>query len=141
MNFVKQVILYAAVLAATIGAGRSGPTPTIMHQTPVYTEPKVTIKIEAGAEFTIALDSNPTTGYSWNFAEKLDPEILTLVDSRFQPPETRLKGAGGKQFWTFRALKEGRSEIALKYFRSWEKDVPPAREADFTVIVEEISER
>ncbi len=141
MNFVKRVIICAAVLAATIGAGRSRPSPTVMHQTPVYTEPKETIETEAGAEFTIALDSNPTTGYSWDFAEEIDPEILTLVDSRFQPPETRLKGAGGTQFWTFQALKPGRTEIALKYFRSWEKDVPPVREAVFTVIVGKISER
>jgi len=139
MNFVKQVILGAAVLAATTGAGRSRPTPTMMHQPLVYTEPGETIKSESGAEFTIALDSNPTTGYSWDFAEEYDGEVIELVDTRFQPPETRLKGAGGTQFWTFRALKAGRTEIALKYFRSWEKDVPPVREAVFTVIVGKIN--
>lgn len=134
MHFIKQVIVCAAVLAATIGSGRSRQSPTIMNQTPVYTEPGKTIETEAGEEFTIALDSNPTTGYSWDFAEGIDPEILTLVNSRFQPPETQLKGAGGTRFWTFRTLKAGRTEIALKYFRSWEKDVPPVREAVFTVI-------
>jgi len=139
MNFVKQVIVIAAVLAATIGSGRSRPSPTIMNQTPVYTEPGEAIETEAGDKFTIALDSNPTTGYSWDFAEEYDGEVIELIDTRFQPPETRLKGAGGTQFWTFRALKAGRTEIALKYFRSWEKDVPPVREAVFTVIVGKIN--
>jgi len=134
MNLVKQVILVAAVLAATSGAGRSRPSPTVMNQTPVYTDPAEAIETEAGDEFTIALDSNPTTGYSWDFAGEYDGEVIELVDTRFQPPETRLKGAGGTQFWTFRALKPGRTEIALKYFRSWEKGVPPAREAVFAVI-------
>jgi inhibitor of cysteine peptidase len=135
MNFVKQVIICAAALAATIGAGRSRPSPTIMNQTPVYTETGRTIETEVGAEFTIALDSNPTTGYSWDFAGQFDGEVIELADTRFQPPETQLKGAGGTQFWTFRALAEGRTEIALKYFRSWEKGVPPVREVLFTVTV------
>lgn len=136
MNFVKRVIIGAAALAAANGAGWSQPPPTIMNQTTVYTAGQ-TIETEAGAEFTIALDSNPTTGYSWNFAEELDPERLTLVDSRFQPSSTQRKGAGGTQFWTFRALRAGRTEIALKYFRTWEKGIPPIREVLFTVTVEE----
>lgn len=135
MNFVKQVILCLAALAATIGAGRTQPPPTTMNQTPIYRQPGTTIETVIGSEFIIALDSNPTTGYSWDFAEEFDPEILTLLDARFQPPETQLKGAGGTQYWTFRTMKEGKTGISLKYFRSWEKGVPAAREVVFTVIV------
>ncbi len=137
MNFVKRVILAAAVLAAATGAGRPQPSVKAMNQTPVYTEADQAIETAVGAEFTIALDSNPTTGYSWDFAEEFDPGVLTLVDSRFQPPQTQRKGAGGTQFWTFRARRAGRTEIALKYFRTWEKGIPPIREVLFTVTVEE----
>ncbi len=135
MNFVKRVIVTGACLAVTVGSGRPPAPAEIMNQTPVYTEATPIIESAPGEEITVALDSNPTTGYSWDFVEEFDRRILTLVDSRYQPPQTQLKGAGGTQFWTFRALETGRTEIKLKYFRSWEKGVPPVREVVFTVIV------
>lgn len=140
MNFVKLVFIFALVLeagTATGGTGRREPDPEVMNETPVYTETDRIIKTEADGQFTIALDSNPTTGYSWDFAGRFDEGVIALVDSRFQPPATRLKGAGGTQFWTFRALKEGKTEISLKYFRSWEKGIPPVRKAVFSITVGE----
>lgn len=135
MDFVKQVIVCLVTLSVTTGTGHTQPLPTIMNQTETYSQPGKTIKTEIGSEFIIALDSNPTTGYSWDFADEFDPTILTLLNARFQPPETQLKGAGGTQYWTFRTIKKGKTGISLKYFRSWKKDMPPAREVVFTVIV------
>jgi predicted secreted protein len=50
-------------------------------------------------------------------------------------PTTRLVGAGGKEVWTFKAVSEGKTEIALKYFRPWETNVEPVEKTNFVVVI------
>ncbi|MDP8215094.1 MAG: protease inhibitor I42 family protein [Candidatus Euphemobacter frigidus] len=101
-----------------------------------YLDPPDPIKAAIGDEFTIILKSNPTTGYSWRFAAPPDEKIITLVNSTFQPPQTQLKGAGGEQLWTFRAVGEGKTTISLEYVRPWEKGKPPIKTRNFSVSVD-----
>ncbi len=100
-----------------------------------YTDSSIPIKLKAGDEFTVVLDSNPTTGYSWQLAGKPDEAILKLLGSKFQPPKTQRRGAGGREFWTFKAVGAGSTAIVMKYVRPWEKDKPPAKKETFAVIV------
>ena len=93
------------------------------------------VEVEVGQEFTITLESNPTTGYQWQLAKPLDEGILKFIGSEYKAPETELLGAGGKEVWTFKAVNRGIAEISLKYVRLWEKDVPPAKEQTFAIIV------
>ena len=91
------------------------------------------INAVAGDEFSITLESNPTTGYSWQLAQPLDEEMVKLVSSEYVPSRTDLVGAGGEEKWTFLALNKGVVRIVLKYVRPWEKDKPPAKEKTFLV--------
>lgn len=107
-----------------------------------YTDPAVPIEVKVGEVFVIALPSTAGTGYGWRLAAGLDGTILKLEGSRFESPTGRRlakvgrRGAKGKELLTFRALKEGKAEIALKYSRIWEKEKPPAEEATFSVLVQ-----
>jgi len=94
------------------------------------------IAVKAGEEFVISLESNPSTGYHWQLSKPLNEAIMVLVDSQFQAPNTKLIGAPGVELWTFKASGKGSTEVAFEYVRSWEKDVPPARNAVFTVLVD-----
>ena len=94
------------------------------------------IKVAAGENFELTLESNPTTGYRWQLAAPFDEAIVTLVGSEYKLPETRRLGAGGREIWTFKAVEQGTTTIEMAYLRSWEKDVPPIKRATFTVIVE-----
>ncbi|HHT9131176.1 MAG TPA: protease inhibitor I42 family protein [Candidatus Tripitaka californicus] len=100
-----------------------------------YGEPDNAIEVKAGKDFIITLESNRTTGYGWQLARPLDGAVLELVGSEYTPGESKLIGSGGREIWTFRAVGAGKTPIAFKYIRPWEKDVPPAREASFTVAV------
>ncbi len=93
------------------------------------------IEVEAGQEFAVTLESNPTTGYRWRLAEPLDRDILELVTSEFERPKTDLVGAGGEEVWTFRAKRSGETVVRLERVRPWERDVPPAESRAFTVLV------
>ena len=136
MNPVMRILIFGALLPA-LGAGGGRPRPETMNETPVYTDETTVIEVIAGKEFVISLESNPTTGYSWDFSSPPDPEVVELLDAAYRPPATPRIGAGGKQVWTFRAVGPGETGIALKYLRPWEEGVPPARRAVFTVVVRE----
>lgn len=69
--------------------------------------------------FTIAVASNPTTGYSWS--ANFDKRRLRLKSSSYKKPAEPRPGAGGKQIFVFVPLKEGKTEVVLQYRRPWEK--------------------
>jgi predicted secreted protein len=75
------------------------------------------VNTNVGSQFEIALDSNPTTGYSWRL--QFDETYLTLADTRFQP-SSPLIGAGGIETFVFTAGRVGDVEIRLEYKRVWE---------------------
>ena len=94
------------------------------------------IKASPGSTFTITLDSNPTTGYSWHLKEALNEKNVKLVDNKYLVPETSQLGKGGQEAWTFKAQAKGKTKIIMVYTRSWEKDTSSAKQASYTIIVE-----
>ena len=110
-----MVLVVASILAVSLLAGCGG------VRTYVDPEEKITVGIED--EFIIALDSNPTTGYDWE--ESYDDSMLSLVDDRYELDEKAegLVGAGGTQYFQFKALKAGQTEITLVYKRHWETEI------------------
>ena len=88
-----------------------------------YTDSGQAIDIGVDQEFVIALGANPTTGYDWEVS--LDETILELVEKTYKLPEEaehEVVGAGGVDYFRFKALKAGETEITLVYKRSWEKE-------------------
>ena len=68
---------------------------------------------------TFTLDSNPTTGFSWQVDESVE---LFEVKSSFAARETdkQVTGAGGEETITLVPLKAGKTEVTLTYARPWE---------------------
>jgi inhibitor of cysteine peptidase len=125
------------------------------------------IEVQLGQNFTITLESNPTAGYAWQTAESIDKNMIQLIGSEYLQDKIELKhipensedlkrnpklradpntlarlensrmGRGGKEVWTFKALKAGRTAISFQYVRPWEKNIPPVKEKTFTVIIKE----
>ena len=89
----------------------------------------------AGQEFKITLQSNPTTGYQWVLATPPDEKLVKLLRSEYKRLDSKLVGAGGDMVWTFQALAEGKTQVSLKYVRSWEKGQKPAQTTNFTVVI------
>lgn len=76
-----------------------------------------------GKNFTIELESNPTTGYEWEYS--LDKEGIVEVEKDTYVPDensNELVGAGGIQTYEIKGLKEGSVTLTLVYKRSWEDD-------------------
>ena len=88
-----------------------------------YDDAGQTIDIGTGQEFVIALGSNPTTGYGWQ--ESYDANMLELVEKTYEPgeePEEDFVGAGGIEYFRFKALKTGETTITLVYKGAGEEE-------------------
>ena len=84
-----------------------------------YTDSGQAIDIGAGQQFVIALGSNPTTGYSWQ--ESHDQTMLELLEKSYkEEAKEGVVGAGGIEYFRFKALKAGQTEITLTYEQPWE---------------------
>ena len=98
-----------------------------------------TIEVHTGDIIRIVLESNITTGYSWDNADKVDKDILALDSDDYvsDPNPEEMDGVGGNTVIVYRALKPGKTKVDLVYSQSWE---PSEFDQRFSVTVE-VSDR
>lgn len=92
------------------------------------------VDLKTGDTFTIALEGNPTTGYSWEVSG-IDPAVVEQVGEPDFKSDSKLIGAGGMFTFTFKAVAPGSAPVTLVYHRSFEKDVDPMYEYEVMVNV------
>lgn len=88
-----------------------------------------------GDEVVISLESNATTGYTWQLETEPLVDVVRLVGDEYVEPDTDLVGAAGRQDLTFEAVGEGTAEIALWYVRDFDDPKEPADRAQFEIVV------
>jgi predicted secreted protein len=95
-----------------------------------------TFETTVGKTFSIALDANPSTGYSWSQSIK-DPTVVAFVSNSYvtESRDPQVVGGGGTDTFTFKTLAKGSTVITLKYARSWETGAPAAQTRTVTVTV------
>jgi len=109
---VKRLLILMLIAAALTVAGCIGVAET-------HTDPGQTVNIGVNQEFIIALGSNQTTGYNWQ--ESHDQTMLELLKWNYEEVATEgVVGAGGIEYFRFKALKAGQTEITLTYEQPWE---------------------
>jgi inhibitor of cysteine peptidase len=89
---------------------------------PPLSDPSAPIEVRPGAEFSLLLESNPSTGYRWELGDLSHSGVVAPLGSQFQPDAGRrgVPGAGGRERWTFRALAPGDVRLPLIYARPGE---------------------
>lgn len=128
----KSRIVLAIAALASLALGACGGDET----SPDLTTDGTQFDVSGGDQFTIVLESNVTTGFSWQLEQPLDEGVLTLVDDDYIAPGTDAVGAPGKQELTFEAVGSGTTSIELWYIRPFDSPPDPADEASFPVTVE-----
>lgn len=93
------------------------------------------ILIEAGEQFEVRLDSNPSTGHSWEIAEEVRLESVELRSRGHEPAETELVGASGEDVFVFEAIG-GAEILRLEYIRPFDEPVVPKRVVEYIVRVD-----
>ncbi len=92
------------------------------------------VKLNKGQILVVALEANPSTGYTWEVAE-LDNNTLRQMGEPAFKPESSAIGAKGTMTMQFEALNTGQTALKLIYHRPWEKDVPPINTFSVQVVV------
>ena len=101
-----------------------------------FTEPSQIINTGVNQEFVIALGSNISTGYSWQAA--YDEKALTLVEQTYKEQDNtgkQIVGAAGTEYFKFKSLTKGETEITFTYRRPWEEPSAQDQTLVFTVNV------
>ena len=93
------------------------------------------VSLKPGEQATIILDSNPTTGYSWELTSAPDTAVVRVVSDTYVPPSTQVPGAGGTQEIRIEGVAAGTATLEFGYRRPWETGVPPTETASFPVTV------
>ncbi len=77
------------------------------------------VRTGLGEVFTVQLESNPTTGYSWT--SEYDQDVLELVSEGYERMSMAI-GGGGHAIFIFLPLRRGRTTVNMRYRRPWEDD-------------------
>lgn len=81
------------------------------------------VELRKGQTFSVSLEGNPTTGYTWEVLQ-VDEQVLRQIGDPAFTPESEALGAPGTQVLRFRAVGEGRTTLRLVYHRPWEEADP-----------------
>lgn len=95
------------------------------------------VTVKAGDVITLTLDSNPTTGYSWQVMEIGNTILSQQGDPEYKQASGTegLVGAGGTETFHFKAIGSGTTMLKLGYMRPWES-VQPLETFTIEVIVQ-----
>ena len=88
--------------------------------------------VKIGETINFSFASNPSTGFSWQ--ANYDKTIIELTKQEFKQTGPVIPGAGGIEYFTFKGLKLGVTELKFTYLRPWES-VQPADEKIYKITV------
>ena len=95
------------------------------------------IQLQQSEVLSVRLESNPTTGYSWQLAECEKSILQPAGEPTFETAANGKQqvGTGGWETFQFKPVKAGQTHLKLVYLRPWEKGVEPAQtfEAEVTI--------
>jgi len=109
------------------------PTP-IPSTTPKPTSDKINfsmddngrqIELTNGQTFNVTLETNPSTGYSWEVVELNNNILHQIGEAEIEPNITQkdIVGAAVMQTFQFEVINTGQTTLKIIYHRIWEKDV------------------
>ena len=96
------------------------------------------VTVVLGQIFTVTLESNPSTGYRWEWVDHQDSIVEQIGQAQFKPRETGdppLVGAGGWESFDFKAVHQGQMTLKLVYRRPWEAGVEALKTFSLQVAV------
>ncbi len=92
--------------------------------------------LDAGAQFEVRLESNPSTGYSWEISAPSVPYAFEFRTRSYEEPDTDLVGAPGTEVFTFEAIRDAEI-LRLEYIRSFDDPVIPEQVVEFIIRVDD----
>ncbi len=89
-----------------------------------YTEKDTNITLLPDEQFSIKLESNATTGYSWAVSVNEGCGNIYILGSEYVSLKEGKTGEGGEQIWRFKTMNGGVIQLVFSYLRPWEEENP-----------------
>ena len=128
---IRPLVFVAFLLAAAALASCAQSKSTVTRLT--ARDAASTVQLKVGDTLEIALEGNPTTGYTWAVASNVAQ--LQQQGEWELKRDSNLIGAGGVILLRLKAVREGEAALQLIYHRVWEKGVPPLKTFEVKVVV------
>ena len=83
------------------------------------------IELTNGQTFNVTLETNPSTGYSWEVVELNNNILHQIGETETEPNITQKNMVGVPVMHTFQfqVINTGQTTLSIVYHRIWEKDV------------------
>jgi inhibitor of cysteine peptidase len=94
------------------------------------------VALKVGESLAITLDSNPSTGYSWQLGAMKRAILQQQGEPQYTPPAQPLPGAGGQHTFQFTAVGAGRTTLTLVYKQLFDRKAAPAEKFTIQVTVD-----
>ena len=87
-------------------------------------EIKTDYEVTKNEDFTVLLDANHTTGYSWKWIKGESTKLVDSVSVNYlsNNEATEKSGVGGKESWIFKGKETGIDTLTFEYCRPWQKN-------------------
>ena len=134
---VTSLVVLACQIGETATVTVAGPTTTVTTTVTeiswldivTYNHASEKIVASVGEEFAVALYRNPRLGLNWY--ETYDENLFVLLKSAYKAHATSFTGGEGDQYFIFRVLDKGSTEITFVY--SHGAEAPAIEEKVFNV--------
>ena len=93
------------------------------------------IAVKSGDVIFVTLESNPTTGFSWQLTEMDNAVLKQVGEVKYESDGRNIPGAGGTETFRFEAVSAGEVALTLWYMRPWES-VQPLETFTIQVVVQ-----
>ena len=128
---IVNVLIMFMTIAALAACGAGGADPVKLTAKDAGT----TVHLKQGDTLEIALEGNPTTGYTWEVAPGSADLVALQGEPQFKADSSAL-GSGGIMTLQFKAVKQGSAPLSLIYHRTFETGVAPLQSFEITIVVE-----
>ncbi len=128
---IVNVLIVFITIAVLAACGAAGSDPVRLTAKDAGTS----VHLKQGDTLEIALDANPTTGYTWEVAPGSDDLVALQGEPQFKA-DTSALGSGGIMTLQFKAVKQGTAPLKLIYHRAFEAGVAPLQSFEVTIVVE-----
>jgi inhibitor of cysteine peptidase len=87
------------------------------------------IELTKGQTFNVTLETNPSTGYSWEVVELNNSILHKIGEAESEPYSTteNMVGIPIMHTFQFEVINTGQTTLKIVYHRIWEKDVAPEK--------------
>jgi inhibitor of cysteine peptidase len=124
--------MFVGLLVFVSGCGGSETTTEVLQA-----DAAKGVNIAVGEQFDLVLESNETTGFTWQMVEPTDEQVVKKISEEYIESNTGQVGAGGTDHWTFEGAHSGETTIKMEYVRPWEPKASPDKTVELKVTVTE----